>query len=342
MARRSDAAYYDAPQRNRWDRARFDEYARSHSRPASHEREIDIRISEGHDPSHHAHTPSHSHSRPRSMYSQPQAQAPRPVALAERPAERERYWERDRFAPPDLDRRRDFNVYWEEPTPQEVASRALAPYRRKDYYDAPPARPQYLRRQSSLDTFDRRPVRGYDEHWRPPAYVAVPLPYRHDSRPSRRYDDDWEEVRWRDRDLSPGWEEEYRDVRVRRRGRSKSKRRRRSRSVSSSSSSSSSDVKSVTTAKSGKSRRASVTVEKTVVKDEVLIGKKGKTRMPKRLVHKQVIIDMGLPFDEEDFFIIVHRALEKEHIDDIIKKSEGFRDSTCRCPNQRSPSWVAC
>ncbi|KAF2403458.1 hypothetical protein EJ06DRAFT_471261, partial [Trichodelitschia bisporula] len=72
--------------------------------------------------------------------------------------EQQHYYERDRFGP----------------TPSEVASRALAPYRRRasvverdfEYIDrevaAPPkrpARPQFIRRQSSLDTFDRRPLR---------------------------------------------------------------------------------------------------------------------------------------------------------------------------------------
>ena len=52
------------------------------------------------------------------------------------------------------------------------------------------------------------------------------------------------------------------------------------------------------------------------------IGKKGKTRMPKRLVHKKVVVEMGLPFEEEDDFIIVQRALTKVYIDEIIEKSK--------------------
>jgi outer membrane biosynthesis protein TonB len=56
------------------------------------------------------------------------------------------------------------------------------------------------------------------------------------------------------------------------------------------------------------------------------VGRKGKTRMPKRLVKKQAIIDMGYPFEEEDDFIIVKRALEKDHIDEIIKISENYKD----------------
>jgi len=48
--------------------------------------------------------------------------------------------------------------------------------------------------------------------------------------------------------------------------------------------------------------------------------------MPKRLAHKKAIVDLGYPFEEEDDFIIVQRALQKEHIDEIIEKSKGYRD----------------
>jgi len=57
-----------------------------------------------------------------------------------------------------------------------------------------------------------------------------------------------------------------------------------------------------------------------------LPGKKGKTRIPKRLAKKQVVIELGYPFEEEDDFIIVRRALEKEQIDEIIKISETYKD----------------
>jgi len=48
--------------------------------------------------------------------------------------------------------------------------------------------------------------------------------------------------------------------------------------------------------------------------------------MPKRLVKKQAVIELGYPFEEEDDFIIVKRALEKEHIDEIIKISENYKE----------------
>jgi len=56
-------------------------------------------------------------------------------------------------------------------------------------------------------------------------------------------------------------------------------------------------------------------------------GKKGKTRMPKRLAKKQVIVDLGYPFEEEDDFLIIRRALEKDQIDEIIKVSETYEES---------------
>jgi len=48
--------------------------------------------------------------------------------------------------------------------------------------------------------------------------------------------------------------------------------------------------------------------------------------MPKRLVKKRAIIELGYPFEEEEDFIIVRRALEKEHIDEIIRISENYKD----------------
>jgi chlorite dismutase len=54
--------------------------------------------------------------------------------------------------------------------------------------------------------------------------------------------------------------------------------------------------------------------------------KKGKTRMPKRLVRQEAIMDLGYPFDEEDDFYVLRIALEKEQIDEVIKISETYKD----------------
>lgn len=213
-----------------------------------------------------------------------------------RVAERERFHEDDvRFERP---RRR--TELFDEPTPSEVANRALAPYRRKSIVEKDidisvrrPARPQFIRRQSSLDTFDRRPLPRYGdyekEEWRPPTNVPIPLPIRERRRspPQRFRDDDFEEVRYRDyeRDGRRGRaeEEEYREVEVKRsksrraRSRSRAARSIAATSVRSSSTSSFEEVEPV----------------------RAKFGRKGKTRMPKRLVKRQAVIDLGYPFEEE-------------------------------------------
>merc|ERR1712070_1220010 len=53
--------------------------------------------------------------------------------------------------------------------------------------------------------------------------------------------------------------------------------------------------------------------------------KKGKTRMPKRLVMREAIQDLGYPYDEEEDFYVLRIALEKEQIDEVIKISEQYK-----------------
>ncbi len=201
------------------------------------------------------------------------------------------YFDEDRFERP-ARRRPEF---LDEPIPAEVANRALAPYRRKSIVEREaeisvrrPARPQYIRRQSSLDTFDRKPLprygdREYDE-WRPPANVPIPLPIRQrelrarrPSSPVRYREEQFEEIRYRDVDSDH--ESDYRDVQIHR---SRSRRRAskgRRRAKSSRSSSSSSSFEDVSPPNNGL--------------------KRGKTRMPKRLVKKQAVIELGYPYEEE-------------------------------------------
>ncbi|OMP87216.1 hypothetical protein BK809_0007302 [Diplodia seriata] len=248
---------------------------------------------------------------------------------------RGRFDERDRFYEDEIidrrgpGRRPDF-LDREEPSPAEVASRALAPYRRKTVTErglSPPARrparPAMLRRQSSLDTFDRRPPRRHEDRdeWRPPANVDIPLPIRRRS-PSRRRrspprdryrEDDFEEIRYRD--AEPDFREDYREVEIRR---EKSRARKSHRSDRSERS------ESRYRAPSSKSSSSSFE-EIREVSPSQLPGKKGKTRMPRRLVHKSAIIQLGYPFEEEEDFIIVKRALEKPQIDEVIKISETYK-----------------
>lgn len=230
-----------------------------------------------------------------------------------RVAERDRFFEEDRFerrAPP---RRNDL---FEERTPSEVANQALAPYRRKSVIDddinidirqqvsrpRKPARPQYIRRQSSLDTYDRRPMPRYGDververeeyhEFRPPANVHIPLPIRQRRRSPerRRFRESDEDLAYGDFGGGRGRErEEFREIEV---SRAKSKVR-RSKSVAGSRRSSSSD--SVSEIQLPRSNW----------------GKKGKTRLPKRLVKRQAIIELGYPFEEEvsDFLRFMNKLL---------------------------------
>lgn len=243
--------------------------------------------------------------------------------------ERERFHEDERYGQP---ARRRTDIF-EEPTPSEIANRALAPYRRKSVVDkdinididinsrehrpARPARPQYIRRQSSLDTFDRRPLPRYGDveriernefhEYRLPPNVPIPLPIRERRRsPPRRFreEDDYEDIRYDDRGGRGREREDYREVEVHR----EKSRVRRSKSVAKS------------------TRSSSISSFEEIQPSRANYGKKGRTRMPKRLVKKQAVIDLGYPFEEEEDFIVITRALEKEHIDEVIKISENYKE----------------
>jgi len=154
-------------------------------------------------------------------------------------------------------------------------------------------------------------IERYETHeYRPPANVPIPLPIRERERrrsPPRRFheEDDFEEITYDDRGGRGREREEYREVEVHR----EKSRVRRSRSVA---------------AKS--TRSSSISSFEEIQPSRATWGKKGKTRLPKRLVKKQAVIDLGYPFEEEDDFIIVTRALEKEHIDEVIKTSENYKE----------------
>lgn len=211
--------------------------------------------------------------------------------------ERDRYREDDRY----YDRRSRYDL--QEPTASEVANQALAPYRRKSVverdYDIEidthrsrrPARPQYHRRQSSLDTYDRRPGPRYGDVYmerdvyRAPANVPIPLPIRERHHSPPRYRDEvYEEDRYVERERpsrQPERVEEYREVEVHR---AKSRRRR--------SPSRSTVVQSVAASSSTSSFE-----EVKLARAEW--GKKGKTRLPKRLCKVQAVIDLQYPYEEE-------------------------------------------
>jgi len=193
-------------------------------------------------------------------------------------------------------------------------------------------RPAFLRRQSSLDTFDRKPLTRFVEREEygpparyreeiraplPPPLTPIPLPRSRGLPPPRRYAErEYEDIEIAEPDYYGddsfrGYPERVREREIiRRRRRSKDSRASHSvrGSVRSSSTSSSSS-------------------EETTISVRSEFPKKGKTRMPARLVHKRAIIELGYPFEEEGDVIIIQKALGRENIDEVIKLSEDFRSS---------------
>jgi len=172
--------------------------------------------------------------------------------------DRNRLYEEERAQP----RRRP--QYLDDDPPRRGGE--VAPYRQQKWpvaeYDIPiraAPRPVFHRRQSSLDTYDRRPVPRYDDDDRAP-----PAKYR-------------EVIRYRDpKPIEEDREERYREVRI---------RRERERST----------------------RRATRIEESSDSFEEVLSPspppvkavKRGRTKFPKRLAQKRVIVDLGYPFEED-------------------------------------------
>jgi len=240
-------------------------------------------------------------------------------------------YERRRPSPPDSEFSRRVSIQRER---ERV--RSPSPPRRRP---GPP-----LRRQSSLDTFDRKPARRYERDFSPPVrgdyrappYVPIPLPRSKALPPPRVYAerDFYEEVhtsgspRRMEDDFRPPPPERIHEREVvhtrRRRSRSRSSRATRT-SRSSSTSSSSSDGGTTITSRSE-------------------YPKKGKTRIPARLVSKRALIDLGYPYVEEVSAcddprhglrltaqqgnqVIVQRALGQQNIDNLLKLSDDYKKS---------------
>ncbi|KAG7118320.1 hypothetical protein HYQ44_005463 [Verticillium longisporum] len=208
---------------------------------------------------------------------------------------------------------------------------------------SPPRRPTMVRRQSSLDTFDRRPLHFLDrepreeygqmtrredfrrererEEFRTPPYQPIPLPRTRQLGPARPAPYDDISV------AEPGYygDEEFRTMpeRVREREiiRDKSSRRRRDRSRESRTTKTYSHRGS--SRSSSTSSRTSSDSGGTAVRSEY--PKKGKTRIPARLVSKRALIELGYPFIEEGNTVIVLKALGQDNIDELLKLSEEFK-----------------
>ena len=178
-----------------------------------------------------------------------------------RVVERERVYEDDRYTGPrgSREERRFFEEDYYRDDPR-AAHGALVPVRSTE----PPPRPGMLRRQSSWDYHDRRPSRRYDD---PPPREPV-----------RRYERDFDDVqiqepgRFGDDGFREYKEREW--ITTRRRNSSGSRSRSRDRNEF----------------------REEIREE---IREEKPYPRRGKTRMPKRLVHTKVLYDLGYPYYEE-------------------------------------------
>ncbi|KAJ4308708.1 hypothetical protein N0V84_011936, partial [Fusarium piperis] len=282
----------------------------------------------------------------------------------------ERYDRRTNRSFDEDDMVRDRRYYGEEPRYMPQREREMPPpfarhgvlekERERDYLprrESPPRRPGFLRRQSSLDTFDRRPSRlfrereeyppparredvhrGSRDEYRAPPYTPIPLPKTRGLPPPRRFADQgfYDDIKvaepdlYGDDDFRPYpervREKEYTRSRNRRavsRGRSRDSRSTRTRSVRSSSYSSSSS-------------RSSSSSGGTTVRSEY--PKKGKTRIPAKLVSKRALIDLGYPFFEEGHTIIVQKALGQDNIDELLKVSEDYKKVEAEIAAARKPA----
>lgn len=223
--------------------------------------------------------------------------------------------ERDHYEEPRYERERP---PWERER-ERGPSITIEKEREREYYSPSPPprrggnRPGFLRRQSSLDTFDRKgtmarfhereeygpPARYNREEMRPPALTPIPLPKTRALPPPRRFEEReyYDEIKVAEPDFYG--DEDYRGYPERVREREIIRRRRRSRSRSRESRGESRAGRSVKGSVIGSDRSSSSGSFETVKTE---FPKKGKTRMPGRLVDKRAIIDLGYPFEEEVSF----------------------------------------
>ena len=188
--------------------------------------------------------------------------------------EDDRFYEREeRYGPParrQAPREEVQRRYHEE---DDFESYGESPRRYAGRRPAPPRPGQLIRRQSSLDTFDRRPLPKYHE----PEVVTVPAPrggragqerHRYEPRYAERdYDDiGIAEPDWYGDEKFRGWKERETEV-IR-------KRRTASPGVE--------EVK-----------------ETEIIQEEKPWPRRGKTRMSARLVNRRALVQLGYPYEDE-------------------------------------------
>lgn len=239
----------------------------------------------------------------------------------------------------------------------DIRRRPSSPPRRFRSPSPPPRRPggPLLRRPSSLDTFERK-EKIYYEHerernysppppqrrgeFRAPPYVDIPLP-RHKALPPPRLREKeyYDEIRVSDPDRfgddefhRGGLVREKKVVKTRRRSVSRDRESRTTRSFRSSSRSSSSTSSS--SSSSGHSSGTRTTTTITTKRSEY--PKKGKTRIPARLISMRALIDLEYPFVEEGNTIVIQKALGQKNIDDLLKLSDDYKKSERELEQARS------
>ncbi|KAI1434228.1 hypothetical protein GGR50DRAFT_416303 [Xylaria sp. CBS 124048] len=238
--------------------------------------------------------------------------------------------------------------------PPELERRIYLEKKDREYRDSSPVRspPPLLRRQSSLDTFDRRPAQRLHDHdrdeyvppvrrreHRPEPYEPVPLPRSRALPPPRVYaEDDYEEIRvpeshrYEDEDLR-AYPERFREREIvhvkkhRERSGSRTSRARRYHSSSRRSSSLSSPPSSSSSDTGG-----------TAITTKSEYPKKGKTKIPIRLVSIRAIAELQYPHVIEGNTVIIQKALGQKNIDDLLKLSDDYKRADAELTAARSIS----
>ena len=202
--------------------------------------------------------------------------------------ERDRFVVEEKYGPPARRSRGSLGRFYEEDFESEEVSPArgqMVPFERRRQsivaernFRPPerrgPARPTFIRRQSSLDTFDRKPMPRYGDRMRePPEVIAIPAGGHGRRSPPRYIERDFEEIRIAEPDYYG--DEEFRGYKEREV--STVRTRRRDDEV---------EIK----------EREEFVIEE---EPEREAPRRGKTRMPMRLINKRAIIELGYPFEEE-------------------------------------------
>ena len=189
--------------------------------------------------------------------------------------ERDRFFHEERYGPPARRAPRQDRYYEEEEkidsfesSPDRSAERIIKIDRRR----APP-RPGIIRRQSSLDTFDRKPLPRFP---REPEVVQMKGPSRRRISPPR-YERDFEDIRVAEPDYYG--DEEFRGFKER-------------------------EVYIDRRRRGGEEKEEKEEIIE--YKEEAPFPRRGKTKMPAHLVNRRAIIELGYPFEEEVRDDLVH------------------------------------